>query len=82
MAKAVLAASRTDGSWYVAQVYPDGTDMTKVTNPAAGQLLLKWTQGFEPSQFDNLTPDIVSNGLATIIATTNVNWTPVKSAIN
>lgn len=83
MAKAVLAAGRTDGSWYVAQIYANGTNMTGVANPAAGQLLLKWREGFEPSIGDGLTLDTICTGLATVIANaTTINWTSVKQAIN
>lgn len=83
MAKAVLAASRPDGSWYVQTIYPDGTNMQGVSNPASGQLLLKWRPGSEPSQFDNIEPEAICNGLAYIIASaTTVNWTSVKQAIN
>lgn len=83
MAKAILAASRANGSWYVAQVYADGTNMQNVANPAAGQLLLKWSGGYEPSVTDNLEAEAVCNGLAYIIANaTTINWTSVKQAIN
>lgn len=83
MAKAVLAASRTDGSWYVAQVYPDGTNMQNVSNPPAGQLLLKWPGGYEPSVTDSLEAETICKGLAYIIANaTTINWTSVKQAIN
>jgi hypothetical protein len=82
MAKAILAASRSTGTWFVAQVFPDGTDMTKVASPAAGQLLIKWRDG-EPSVGDDLTADAICVGLATIISTiTTINWTQVKAAIN
>jgi hypothetical protein len=82
MAKAVLAASRPSGAWYVAQVYADGTNMQNVANPPSGQLLLKWRQGYEPSVNDDLDAETICVGLAFIISTTNINWTPVKQAIN
>lgn len=83
MAKAVLAASRTDGSWFVAQVFADGTNMQNVANPPAGQLLLKWRNASEPSQFDNIDADTICAGLAYIIGNAaTINWTSVKQAIN
>lgn len=83
MAKAILAAARPEGSWYVAQVYANGTNMQNVANPPAGQLLLKWRGITEPSTGDDLDAEIICLGLAYIIANaTTINWTSVKQAIN
>jgi hypothetical protein len=83
MAKAILAAPRSDGSWYVAQIYADGTNMQGISNPPSGQLLLKWRPGSEPSLGDDLTAETICAGLATVIASAaTINWTSVKQAIN
>lgn len=83
MAKAVRAASRADGTWYVAEIFPNGTNMQNVANPPTGQLLLRWRQGYEPSINDNLDAETICSGLATVVGSaTTINWTSVKQAIN
>lgn len=83
MAKAVVAAlNAAKNGFAITTVYPDGTDLTKVSNPPTGSIIIP-IQGGSPSVGDNLDADTISTGVAVIIASiSTINWTQVKVAIN
>lgn len=83
MAKAVVAALNANKNGFaVTSVYADGTDLTKVSNPVAGSLLIPVQGGFW-SVGDDLPAEVICTGVAAILASiSTIPWTQVKAAIN
>lgn len=84
MAKAVMCAMSTfDKSLFVVtQVYPDGTDMTKVANPPSGSIIVP-VSGNYWSVNDTMPAEALCTGIAVIVGSiSTIPWTQVKAAIN